>query len=107
MKLQIVIAAIAALLLPVHGASNTIGQRCAGAFPSDDTGIVYENTGFLTADFTQKSCVAAGGSIDPNKNGNEKCCEVSNAQIGTFTSACFSQKAGSKYPSFSPYVRRC
>ncbi|EGZ11793.1 hypothetical protein PHYSODRAFT_336289 [Phytophthora sojae] len=101
MKVQIVIAALATLLLPVHGASNTARLQCAGGVPDNTgagSGIIYENSGFLTADFTQKSCAAAGGSIDSSKKGNDKCCIVP---------ASPGQKPGSNYQTFRPFARYC
>ncbi|EGZ21509.1 hypothetical protein PHYSODRAFT_493442 [Phytophthora sojae] len=98
MKLQIVIVALAALLMPTDGAL----RQCAGASNNR-----YESTGFLTADFTIKACAASGGSIDPNKRGNQKCCNVPDARQGAFNNACNGQKAGDKFPGFKPLAQPC
>ncbi|POM69479.1 Hypothetical protein PHPALM_14231 [Phytophthora palmivora] len=82
MKFHIVIAALATLLMPV-----------------------YESTGFLTADFTQKACAASGGSIDPNRKGNQKCCNVPDARQGDFNRSCNGQKA--ENPNFHPTAQSC
>ncbi|KAG3126121.1 hypothetical protein PC128_g27262, partial [Phytophthora cactorum] len=44
MKVLIVVAALATLLMPVHGAL----RQCAGTGPDNR----YEGSGYLTADFT-------------------------------------------------------
>ncbi|KAJ8544522.1 hypothetical protein ON010_g11744 [Phytophthora cinnamomi] len=106
MKVQIIIAALATLLLPVHGADEGRLQ-CAGGNKSDGSGIIYENSGFLTADFTQKVCAKVGGSIDPTKKGNDKCCILPEGRIKDFQSACESQKAGSNYPNYRAIPRFC
>ncbi|GMF30627.1 unnamed protein product [Phytophthora lilii] len=56
-----------------HGAF----RQCAGI--SNDR---YESTGFLTADFTQKASTASGGSILPDRKGNQKCCNVPDTRQG-------------------------
>ncbi|POM61451.1 Hypothetical protein PHPALM_21206 [Phytophthora palmivora] len=98
MKVQIVIVALAALLLPVHG----VLRQCAG------TGLDkrYERSGFLTADFTQKACAASGGSIDPTRKGNQKCCNVPDSRQGDFNNSCEGQKA-ENFPSFRPTAQPC
>ncbi|KAJ8522851.1 hypothetical protein ON010_g17645 [Phytophthora cinnamomi] len=112
MKVQIIIAALATVLLPVHGADQT-GVQCAGGVPDsrgEGSGIIYENTGFLTADFTQNVCATAGGTIDPNTKGNQKCCtfpSLTDPRIRTFNIACESQQAGSDFPNFRPFPRDC
>ncbi|KAG6610816.1 small cysteine-rich secretory protein SCR99 [Phytophthora cinnamomi] len=109
MKVQIVIVALATLLLPVHGGVMKRLQ-CAGGVPDNKGGIVYENSGFLTADFTQKACAAATGSINPIKKGNQKCCTIinfRNGRVKAFNDACNHQKAGSKYPNYQPFIRDC
>ncbi|KAJ8556740.1 hypothetical protein ON010_g9224 [Phytophthora cinnamomi] len=71
--------------------------QCAGGVPDNKGGIVYENSGFLTADFTQKACAAATGSINPIKKGNQKCCTIinfRNGRVKAFNDACNHQKAG-------------
>ncbi|OWZ03978.1 hypothetical protein PHMEG_00024200 [Phytophthora megakarya] len=94
MKVHTVIAALVALLMPVHG---TLTQ-CAGV----DRDIKFESSGFLTADWTQKACAASGGLIDPNKKGNKKCCNVSNAGLENFYATCNGQKDPNFYPSVGP-----
>ncbi|KAG6580251.1 small cysteine-rich secretory protein SCR99 [Phytophthora cinnamomi] len=112
MKFQIVIAALVTLLLPVNGAGPARLQ-CAGGVPDtrgEGSGIIYENSGFLTANFTQNACTTAGGSIDRNKKGNEKCCivpEFPDTGIRAFNGACGDQQAGSNYPKFRPFARGC
>ncbi|KAJ8507816.1 hypothetical protein ON010_g18932 [Phytophthora cinnamomi] len=112
MKTQIVIAALATLLLPVHGAGPARLQ-CAGGVPDNrggGSGIIYENSGFLTAYFTQNACAVAGGTIDASKKGNQKCCTIPKRLDGrrsAFNKVCESQKAGSNYPNFRPFRRAC
>ncbi|KAJ8537494.1 hypothetical protein ON010_g13103 [Phytophthora cinnamomi] len=99
MKVQHVLVALSALLLPTHGAH----RQCAGT--GDDN--KYEASGFLTADFTQKACTASGGSILPDRKGNLKCCSVPDAQQGGFDDCCEGQKTGPKFPYFYPTVQAC
>ncbi|KAJ8564265.1 hypothetical protein ON010_g7080 [Phytophthora cinnamomi] len=99
MKLQLVLVALAALLMPTHGAL----RQCAGT-AADNT---YESSGFLTADFTQKACKASGGSIDPNLKGNQKCCNVPDAQQGAFNDSCKGQKAGGNFLHYHPTAQPC
>ncbi|EGZ14425.1 hypothetical protein PHYSODRAFT_560508 [Phytophthora sojae] len=101
MKLQIVLAALAAVMLPVHGAK----LQCSGAVSDSNGNPVAESSGFLTADFTQKACAASGGSIEPNRKGNDKCCVVSNEDA--FLSSCRGLKAGSQFPNGRPIPARC
>ncbi|GMG17061.1 unnamed protein product [Phytophthora fragariaefolia] len=81
MKVQIVLVALA----------------CAGT----DNDIRYERSGSMTADFTQRSCSASGGSIDPSLKGNQKCCNVPDARQGQFNSFCQGLKAGNPNYFFS------
>ncbi|POM73907.1 Hypothetical protein PHPALM_9197 [Phytophthora palmivora] len=97
MKFQIVIAALATLLMSVHGAL----RQCAGTSPANR----YESSGFLTADFTQKACVASGGSIVPNRKGNQKCCNVPDARQGDFNNSCNGQQAANS--NFHPTAQGC
>ncbi|KAG6595741.1 Gag-pol Polyprotein [Phytophthora cinnamomi] len=76
---------------------------CAGT-AADNT---YESSGFLTADFTQKACKASGGSIDPNLKGNQKCCNVPDAQQGAFNDSCKGQKAGGNFLFYHPTAQPC
>ncbi|KAG2779865.1 hypothetical protein PC111_g24626, partial [Phytophthora cactorum] len=94
MKVLIVVAALATLLMPVHGAL----RQCAGTGPDNR----YEGSGYLTADFTEKACAASGGSMDPNRKGNQKCCNVPDARQGDFNGSCKGQKAGNNFPGFRP-----
>ncbi|POM58967.1 hypothetical protein PHPALM_36320 [Phytophthora palmivora] len=94
MKVQIVIVALATLLMPI---------QCAGTGPDNR----YERSGFLTADFTQKACAASGGSIDPTRNGNQKCCNVPDSRQGDFNNSCKAQKAGNNFPNFHPTAQAC
>ncbi|OWY93571.1 hypothetical protein PHMEG_00036984 [Phytophthora megakarya] len=84
MKVLIVLAALAALLTPI---------QCAGVDPSFNGAIGkgYESSGSLTTDWTQKACAAAGGSIDPNKKGNQKCCNAPDSNLGAFSRTCAEQ----------------
>ncbi|OWY91825.1 hypothetical protein PHMEG_00039434 [Phytophthora megakarya] len=104
MKVLIVIVALTTLLAPIHGAR----RQCAGVDPNRDGSgpYVYEGSGFLTSDWTQKSCTAAGGSVDPNKKGNQKCCTFTDSRFGDFNRACDGQKAAN-YPKFSPASQPC
>eukprot|EP00644_Phytophthora_capsici_P001685 jgi/Phyca11/108201/e_gw1.14.457.1 len=95
MKVLFSIAAIAVLLTPTHGYSG----RCAARGP-DNT---LERSGFLTDDFTRKACSAASGTIDPNKNGNLKCCYVPDYRHGVFIGWCNQQK----FKNFHPTVETC
>ncbi|OWY94307.1 hypothetical protein PHMEG_00035999 [Phytophthora megakarya] len=105
MKVLVVIAAFATLLAPIHGAR----RQCAGIDPNNDGSgpFVYEDSGFLTSDWTQKSCAAAGGSIDPNKKGNQKCCNFDDNRFGDFERACDNQKPGNNFRIFSPASQSC
>ncbi|KAG7394734.1 hypothetical protein PHYBOEH_004777 [Phytophthora boehmeriae] len=94
MKVLVVVAALAALLMPV---------QCAGT----DSDNKYEGSGFLTADFTQKACTASGGSIDPNRKGNQKCCNVPDARQGQFNGSCNRQTAGNNFQGFHPTAQPC
>ncbi|ETK84947.1 hypothetical protein F441_10310 [Phytophthora nicotianae CJ01A1] len=97
MKVLVVITALATLLMPTHGAL----RQCAGT----DNDYAYERSGSMTADFTQKACAASGGSIDPSRKGNQKCCNVPDARQGEFNSYCFEQKAGN--PNYRPTAQSC
>ncbi|OWZ19819.1 hypothetical protein PHMEG_0005862 [Phytophthora megakarya] len=99
MKIRIIVVALVALFVPIHA----IPTQCAGTGPDNR----LESSGFLTADWTQKACSASGGSIDPNKKGNQKCCNVSRAQQDDFNNSCNRQKAGNNYPEFIPTVQLC
>eukprot|EP00644_Phytophthora_capsici_P004954 jgi/Phyca11/4198/fgenesh1_pm.PHYCAscaffold_1_\ len=99
MKFQIVIAVLAALLLPADGAL----RQCAGT-SSDNR---YESSGFLTSSFTQKACIASGGSIDPNKKGNQKCCNVPDANQGKFNDFCNGQKGEGNFSKYHPTAQAC
>ncbi|KAJ8550466.1 hypothetical protein ON010_g10602 [Phytophthora cinnamomi] len=94
MKAQIVIAALATLLSLVHG----VDLQCAGGTTnfneSIGSGVGYESSGFLTADFTQKSCARVGGWIIPDRKGNDKCCRLPDSRNNDFVNACNQQKAG-------------
>ncbi|OWZ10942.1 hypothetical protein PHMEG_00016106 [Phytophthora megakarya] len=59
MKVLIFVAALATLLMPIHGAL----RQCAGTGGDNK----YESSGSLTEDWTQKACTASGGSIDNNR----------------------------------------
>ncbi|EGZ14576.1 hypothetical protein PHYSODRAFT_286177 [Phytophthora sojae] len=92
MKAQIVLAALAALLLPVFMVQiYSVLER-----------PVAESS---ASDFTQKACTASGGSIEPNRKGNDKCCVVSNQ--GAFFSSCRGLKAGSQFPNGRPIPAQC
>ncbi|POM71277.1 Hypothetical protein PHPALM_12174 [Phytophthora palmivora] len=97
MKFQVVIVVLATLLISVHGGF----RQCAAKAPDNR----YESSGFLTADFTQKACAASGGSIDPNRKGNLKCCNVPDAREIDFNNSCNGQKAGN--PNFRPSAGPC
>ncbi|KAG1709915.1 hypothetical protein DVH05_016929 [Phytophthora capsici] len=99
MKFQIVIAVLAALLMPAHGAL----RQCAGT----STDKKYEPSGFLTADFTQNACKASGGSIDPSTKGNQKCCNVPDARQGQFNDSCNKQKGGANFSMYHPTAQPC
>ncbi|KAG6608990.1 small cysteine-rich secretory protein SCR99 [Phytophthora cinnamomi] len=106
MKVQLVLVALSALLLPTHGAL----RQCAGT-AKEDAGEVKKNShepsGFLTADFTQNACKASGGSIEPNLKGNQKCCNVPDAQQGAFNDSCKGQKAGGNFQNYGPFAQPC
>ncbi|KAG6608889.1 small cysteine-rich secretory protein SCR99 [Phytophthora cinnamomi] len=106
MKVWLVLVALSALLLPTHGAL----RQCAG-IEDDNSGATdnesYEPSGFLTADFTQKACKASGGSIDPNLKGNQKCCNVPDAQQRAFSDSCKGQKAGGNFLNYRPFAQPC
>ncbi|OWZ17337.1 hypothetical protein PHMEG_0008731 [Phytophthora megakarya] len=99
MKFLIAIAALATLLMPTHAAL----RQCAGT-GSDGK---YEGTGYLTADWTQAACTASGGSIDPNKKGNLKCCNVLDARQDDFNKSCKVQVGGKKFPDSHPTPQAC
>ncbi|KAJ8575796.1 hypothetical protein ON010_g3414 [Phytophthora cinnamomi] len=106
MKVWLVLVALSALLLPTYGAL----LQCAG-IEEDNSGEAdnesYEPSGFLTADFTQKACKASGGSIEPILKGNQKCCNVPDAQQRAFSASCKGQKAGPKFPYYRPITQPC
>eukprot|EP00644_Phytophthora_capsici_P001704 jgi/Phyca11/108071/e_gw1.14.456.1 len=99
MKVLFSIAAIAALLTPIQGFSG----RCAAKGPDN----MLERSGVLTADFTQKACAAAAGTIDPNRKGNLKCCYVPDYRHGVFIGWCNQQKAGNNFKNFHPTLETC
>ncbi|KAG6608915.1 small cysteine-rich secretory protein SCR99 [Phytophthora cinnamomi] len=106
MKVQLVLVALSALLLPTHGAlRQCAGKEVDNAGKAEDES--YEPSGFLTADFTQKACKASGGSIEPNLKGNQKCCNVPNAQRGAFNDSCKGQKAGGNFHNYGPFAQPC
>ncbi|ETP33726.1 hypothetical protein F442_17797 [Phytophthora nicotianae P10297] len=98
MKVLIVVAALGTLLMPVHGAL----RQCAGTRPDNR----YESSGYLTADFTQKACDASGGSIDPSRKGNQKCCNVPDTRQGAFNDSCNGQKSD-RFPNYRPTAQPC
>ncbi|KAF4045240.1 hypothetical protein GN244_ATG02372 [Phytophthora infestans] len=100
MKVLIVFAAVATLLMPV---SHGVLRQCAGIGFDNK----YEASGFLTADFTQKSCASSGGLIDPNRKGNLKCCNVPDARQGDFNGFCNGQNPGNKFHNFRPSAQSC
>ncbi|OWZ14281.1 hypothetical protein PHMEG_00012272 [Phytophthora megakarya] len=85
MKVLIAIGALVALLTPI---------QCAGVL--DDMGgsgpLNYESSGYLTADWTQKACAAAGGTIDLKLKGNQKCCNVTDSRVRDFSLSCSGEK---------------
>ncbi|OWZ04834.1 hypothetical protein PHMEG_00023192 [Phytophthora megakarya] len=97
MKILIVIAALAAVLMPAHGAL----RQCAGTRDR-----MYETSGFLTADWTQKACNASGGTIDPNKRGNQKCCNVPDSNNDKFTVSCAGQ-SDKNFNKYAPIPQGC
>ncbi|EGZ21501.1 hypothetical protein PHYSODRAFT_496158 [Phytophthora sojae] len=94
MKLQTVIVALAALLVPI---------QCAGV----DFGMGYESSGFLTADFTTKACAQTGGAIVYGRKGNQKCCEFPDARKDVFDYRCKGQSADAKYYVYRPVAKAC
>ncbi|KAH0419766.1 hypothetical protein CcaCcLH18_14293 [Colletotrichum camelliae] len=98
MKAQIAIVALATLLAPTHAAL----RQCAGT----GSDLRYEPSGFLTSEFTQAACSAAGGSIDGSRKGNQKCCNVPDAKEATFNNNCGGQ-SDQRYPGFTPLAQPC
>ncbi|OWY95829.1 hypothetical protein PHMEG_00034067 [Phytophthora megakarya] len=98
MNVLVVIAAITTLLSPIDGARS----QCIGADSNDDrSGWTLGPSGFLTADWTQKACSAAGLWIDPNKKSNAKCCHVVDSRFRDFCCACEGYLAGN-FPKYQP-----
>ncbi|KAG6578119.1 small cysteine-rich secretory protein SCR99 [Phytophthora cinnamomi] len=98
MKVQFVLVALAALLVPTYGGL----RQCAGTKSNR-----YETSGYLTANFTQNACKASGGAILPNRRGNQKCCSVPDTNHGLFNDSCGKQQAGDKFPSCYPTAQAC
>ncbi|OWZ17785.1 hypothetical protein PHMEG_0008221 [Phytophthora megakarya] len=106
MKVLIVIGALVTLLMPTHSAPT----QCAAATSNTiqpGTSLTYEGSGYLTADWTQKACTASGGSIDPNKKGNQKCCNVPNARQNDFNKSCNKQTGGQGFTGYYPTAQSC
>ncbi|OWY97027.1 hypothetical protein PHMEG_00032539 [Phytophthora megakarya] len=66
-----------------------------------------ERTGFLTAEWTQKTCLDAGGVVDPTKKGNEKCCIYPDINNFDFDVSCTRQRAEDNWKNFSPVFKPC
>eukprot|EP00644_Phytophthora_capsici_P003894 jgi/Phyca11/108546/e_gw1.15.608.1 len=99
MKVFFGIATIAALLTPVHGVS----LQCA----AKNSALAYESSGTLTADFTQKACKEASGSIDPNRKGNMKCCHLPDDRMSFFTSPCALQRGTGNFNGYQGFSQNC
>ncbi|OWZ01812.1 hypothetical protein PHMEG_00026735 [Phytophthora megakarya] len=99
MKVLAVVAAVACLLAPI---------QCTAVDRNTDDSEKRERTGFLTADWTQKACAEAGGSVDPNKKGNQKCCVYPDSNDWEFDMACVAQTPGrDNWKNFSPASQPC
>ncbi|EGZ19857.1 hypothetical protein PHYSODRAFT_492093, partial [Phytophthora sojae] len=54
--------------------------------------------------YTQSACDTSGGSIVPNRLGNQKCCNVPDSRQGEFNGSCNDQKASG---NFKPLAQAC
>ncbi|OWZ10947.1 hypothetical protein PHMEG_00016111 [Phytophthora megakarya] len=97
MKVLIVIAALTTLLVPTHGAL----RQCAGTLNNR-----YESSGFLTADWTKNACNDSGGILDSTKKGNQKCCNVPDANQVKFNDSCKGQK-NEKFQNYPAIAQPC
>ncbi|OWZ12398.1 hypothetical protein PHMEG_00014454 [Phytophthora megakarya] len=78
-------------------------MKCAGIGPDHK----YESSGFLTADFTQKTCTSVSGFIVENTFGNQKCCSVPDFNKEIFTRSCTGQKPRPNFPNYRGNVVAC
>ncbi|OWZ14276.1 hypothetical protein PHMEG_00012267 [Phytophthora megakarya] len=78
-------------------------MKCAGVGP----GNRMEQSGYLTADFTQKSCSAVIGSIVANTAGNQKCCNFPDIREDSFKRFCNLQLPDHRFADYHPSVQPC
>ncbi|KAH0428099.1 3-oxo-Delta(4, 5)-steroid 5-beta-reductase-like protein [Colletotrichum camelliae] len=119
MKIQIVIAALATLLVTVHGEPIQYLIRTCRAKGLDVKSELFESINDKSnANFTRQACFEANGYFphkwkpgEPWKHGQPVCCQLPQANIAKFNLACRGQtlpkEDHKKNPDFYPIIEKC